>query len=790
MKRILCMVWMTILLLTAAFAAAEDAAMTVIAPEVTTGYQENIFTVHCPEAGELTFLFYDENGRLLYKMPAVTAAAGANEVCWDGLGAWDKPLPQGICRVRCVLTAGKAEMNAEATFEIGKPEQALVFALSSDPMFDPARKDWSITYKLIRSGSVVIEVWQEGNTDAPLKTFVKQAANGEPTTWAWKGTVNGKRVPDGNYIVRMYAQTNPDYVHEVRVTIAALEKPIVEPTGKLMPERAADISACAAAPAVAASGRNDEALKIYRQPDTGSKVLGRIDTEAQCVEVHSIEGNWAEVSAYRQEDGELVHGYCRTNKLAAVPVHEEYVLVVDRKESVMNVWQRGELIGSVPVTLGCAAEGYPERETISGSFITGKRTESVSVADSRFSYAIRIGDSFALYQADPSVHDGPTRGDIAVADSTDESTLSAYWLWTHIPPNTRLIIMDDPQSRLIRVACAAAGTRYAPDEWKVYEPVEVQDGENEIILTFGGDVSLASREKWMSQQEAFPAYVKKYGLAYPLEGMQSLFASDHMTIVNLEGVLKADGKGENTGRLVRLRGLPEWVDALPLGSVEHVNIANNHHEDYGAAGKESTIAALNAAGIPFSGFGAVYIAEIEGHRIGFAGCREAMWLHGGQDIAAEIAYLRENGCEVVVYSCHWGTEYAPTHNETQETMAQAVIDAGADIIIGHHPHIVQGMDVIDGVPVVYSLGNLMFGGTHAMKTFDGAVARVSLRFDDEGYSGASITMIPVMTSSSADVWVNDYHPVFAEGQDAMRILALIQADSSVVIQDEMFFPAR
>jgi len=148
-------------------------------------------------------------------------------------------------------------------------------------------------------------------------------------------------------------------------------------------------------------------------------------------------------------------------------------------------------------------------------------------------------------------------------------------------------------------------------------------------------------------------------------------------------------------------------------------------------------------------------------------------------------------CEVILYSCHWGTEYDPAHHALQEEMAQTAVEAGVDIVIGTHPHVVQGVAERQGAVVLYSLGNLMFGGTHDMKTFDGTLARLRLRFDLLGrYRGVTVELLPVLTSSSGDMAVNNFAPVLVQGADYERIWGKIQADTPFQLQEEMWFPAE
>ena len=143
-------------------------------------------------------------------------------------------------------------------------------------------------------------------------------------------------------------------------------------------------------------------------------------------------------------------------------------------------------------------------------------------------------------------------------------------------------------------------------------------------------------------------------------------------------------------------------------SIEQVNLANNHVIDYQSAGEASTREALAAVGVAYSGYGDVYVWDYNGHKIGFGGCRETTFKQDPGVIQRDVEQLKAAACEVILYSCHWGTEYDPKHNDLQEQMAQAAISAGVDIVIGTHPHVVQGVDAQNGTVILYSLGNLMW----------------------------------------------------------------------------------
>ena len=310
----------------------------------------------------------------------------------------------------------------------------------------------------------------------------------------------------------------------------------------------------------------------------------------------------------------------------------------------------------------------------------------------------------------------------------------------------------------------------------------------EIVLTFGGDCVLGTREQWKKKKNTFDTVIADKGMEWCFEKIREPFETDDLSTVNLEVVLQKGSKGHEKGKQFTFRGDPSYTDILSAASIEHVNLANNHYIDFGRPGRASTVEALEAGGIAYSGYTYRYVTEIRGHRIGFGGCRETVWRQKPEVMREDLRALREAGCEVIVYSCHWGKEYAARHNERQEKMAREAIDGGADLVIGTHPHVVQGIDAQDGAVILYSLGNLVFGGTHQMKTFDGLLAQAVLRFDGQGYAGAALRLLPVLTSGSAPE--NDFRPVLAQGEDAARILDSVQKDTSFTVSSEMWFPAR
>lgn len=805
MKRLLRMMLLAWALLLPAL--AEEQLTLTAGKEPIRGFQENILTVTCPAAGELKVTVADEVN--VYRVMTQAANAGENAVVWDGLGDHLERLPEGAYTLQAELTAADGSAyEAAISITLQRCRQALLFALPSGETLYRGG-EWYVEFKLVREGRLVTEFYRADELTSPLETRRKSITGYRVNQYAWDGRLNGDYAPEGDYVLRFYAEETPEYAVDVPVRVcadAAPELP-VEVTGAIMPGEGADDAAIwrlMTAPATVVDIKPTAHQDVLAEPAAKAKSLGTLHGTTQAVEVLEVrDDGWCRIGAWNHEDGSYVEGYVPTAKLKVVQPQTRYGLLLDKRTQTMTLFEAGRRVGEMRVSTGLVAKGKLIRETAAGSFLIGEHMADFSNAGYSYDYVMRYDGGNLLHQAGWRRKSGKqdfsiqlaalgqkaSHGCVRMEPCTGDGELNAYWIFTNIPTGTRLIILDDPAQRVTQAAEAAAGTAADRVLTEVASPTDLAAGETELSITLGGDVVLGTREKWQTDDIALPAVLAREGYAYPFRNLVDIFQADDMTLVNLECVLKADSRGEDKDKLYRFRGLPEYTKVLRLASIEQVNIANNHHVDYGKDGRASTVEALTAANIPSSGYGSLYIWEKDGHRIGFGGCRETTWRQNRGVIAQEVEKLRSLGCEVVIYSCHWGTEYSPVHDsKLQLTMAQDAVDAGVDIVVGTHPHVVQGVEYREGTLILYSLGNLMFGGTHDMTTFDAMLAQVRLRFSAEGYEGAALSLIPILTSGSAPF--NDFCPVLAAREDALRILAKVQADSDILLQDAMFFPAR
>lgn len=289
-----------------------------------------------------------------------------------------------------------------------------------------------------------------------------------------------------------------------------------------------------------------------------------------------------------------------------------------------------------------------------------------------------------------------------------------------------------------------------------------------ITLSFTGDCTLGDDDKyqWNTFDEV---YRKVKDPSYFFSEVKSVFAYDDFTFVNFEGALtKAEKKAE---KKYRFKGDPIYVNILKEGSIEGVTLANNHSLDYLEQGFNDTVKVLEEAGIRYTYFDTYFVQEIKGIKIGFLGYKG--WEHekrSNELLIKHVAEMRKAGVHYIVANYHWGDENSYTPNTLQKRMAHFAIDSGVDLVIGHHPHVLQGLEVYKGRNIVYSLGNFCFGGAPNPKDKDTIIYQQILTVDPEKNEiiSTEYNIIPARVSGESER--NNYQPVIAQGKEAERIL--------------------
>ncbi len=293
-----------------------------------------------------------------------------------------------------------------------------------------------------------------------------------------------------------------------------------------------------------------------------------------------------------------------------------------------------------------------------------------------------------------------------------------------------------------------------------------------ITISAAGDVTLGNHHTQEYAYSFRQTYDKEENESYFFENVYDIFSTDDMTIVNFEGVLTLSDQ-INEGRTYNIKGDPEYVKILTAGSVEAVSMGNNHRLDYGEAGSQDTVKAMESEGIVYAYDNHIGIYETKGIRIGFVSVNEASQGTAVEKIMQNgIDKLKEEGADLILACCHWGTEREYYPEEYQQTLGRQCIDWGADLVIGHHPHVLQGIEEYQGKYIIYSLGNFCFGANRNPSDKDTMIFTQTFTFvEGEKTEDTIVRIIPCSLSSVTTR--NDFKPTVAVGEEAERIIGRI-----------------
>ncbi len=317
------------------------------------------------------------------------------------------------------------------------------------------------------------------------------------------------------------------------------------------------------------------------------------------------------------------------------------------------------------------------------------------------------------------------------------------------------------------IPAAAVQTTVPVTEAPVTEPVQTEPPEQRLIFTFAGDCTLGCHTAHTHAGYGFILTVgEDYG--HPFRNVLQWFEADDFTMVNLEGVL--GDQGHPAGRKYAFRGPGAYTNILTQNSVEAVSLANNHTIDYGDKGFAETKRLLEEAGVPFVEPNSSTVITLEnGMMVGIYGTvynsidKEAM-IQG-------IQALQAQGVDLIIYAPHWGTEHSFRPTQEQKDLGRAAIDAGADIVYGCHPHVLQPIESYGNGVIFYSLGNFSFGGNIYPADYDTALIQQEVIWSADGTVVlGERTIVPCSISSIEGR--NNYQPTpYEEGsKEYQRVL--------------------
>lgn len=332
-----------------------------------------------------------------------------------------------------------------------------------------------------------------------------------------------------------------------------------------------------------------------------------------------------------------------------------------------------------------------------------------------------------------------------------------------------------------RKAAEAAALQKAQEEAAAKKAEEAakaaQKDPVSLTISVVGDCTLGTDETF-DYDTSLNAYYDSNGKDYFFQNVKSIFSADDLTIANFEGTLTDSDTRED--KTFAFKAPAEYAQILTSGSIEAVNTANNHSHDYGDQSYTDTLTALDNEGITHFGYDDTAVMDIKGVKVGLVGIYELNdHLGREQQLKDNIAKVKADGAELVIVIFHWGNETETVPDTNQMTLGRLAIDEGADLVCGHHPHVLQGIETYKGKNIVYSLGNFCFGGNSSPSDMDTMIFQQTFTITSNGVQADNVTNIIPCSISSADGY-NNYQPTPATGDEATRIKSKIDERSAAI----------
>ena len=301
-----------------------------------------------------------------------------------------------------------------------------------------------------------------------------------------------------------------------------------------------------------------------------------------------------------------------------------------------------------------------------------------------------------------------------------------------------------------------------------------------ITVSMVGDCTLGTDVNF-DQSTSFDAfYQMKNDPGYFFQNVKDIFTADDLTVANMEGTLTTSNDRQQ--KTFAFKGDPSYTEILTRGGVEATNLANNHSHDYGDQSYEDTIQYLEAAGITTFGYDRTAVMDVKGIKVGLIGIYELKdGLGRQQQVIDTIQEVKDQGAQVIIVSFHWGTEKSNIPDDIQKTLAHLAVDQGADLVVGHHPHVLQGIEKYQGKNIVYSLGNFCFGGNKNPSDKDTMIFQQTFTVENGELVEDDVTNI-IPCSLSSESGYNNYQPMVLEGSEKERVLQKIEEFSAALNQ--------
>ena len=758
-------------------------------------YDNNAFRISTEEDGYVKIRIHDDV--CVYRELEQRVNAGETTIEWDGCAYNREKLYEKTYTVTAELQTDSG-MTYTTSFQspVEYPGQCLQYAMpSSRYLYLDSPDSWFVEYRTVKDGTVMLTLTDEQQTEASVS--YKLSVKGGKINRKEFSDISRIRKPEpGKYILKLYEVSKPEEIYEYPLFISEKkpERSPVSVTGEIMPDRdmtEEEIWNMMMMPSVVIDIDFFKHQDVYEKQDTKSTSLGTLHGQTQGIKVIQIDGEWAFIGAWNHEEGEYVEGWVPLKKLKTEEPAEEYGLLVDKQRQTMSIFHQGKVIDTLFISTGRAEENSLYQETAAGCFLTGYHRVNFSTNGKKYDYVIQYDGGNLLHQTpydwgknkkDFTLGRGylgakASHACIRIQPEPGEGGLNAYWLFTHLPYHTRVIILDDPDER------KANNNRLKRTDNSAFPQTKIVTDDQSAVLsddtvsiTFCGKIVPGGSRSFNTRKESFASFVAKEGYQKPLSGLLQLLSEDDLTCADLGCIL--EGTEEFVPEMKNVLYGPRGINEIfRNSSIELLIIADDllYLRDNMLKSTEEEAKEYTEI-VNRSQPGAV---SLKGHLIGFAACSESEYLSDVNIISERISQLKDMHCEKVIFTISRKETKEKNHSIVQEAMANRCVLAGADFVIFNQYGQSQGIDYIRGVPVVYNAGTFLDGSTSKSDKKQHSMF-IRVRFDfSPDQKDTSVTLIPVFPYGNKESEQNTYCPETVNSQkDIDLFIRHIRNDST------------
>ncbi len=430
-------------------------------------YAQNRIVVTSPAAGTLTL-------RITSRVLDWTIAedypveAGKNEVFYDGLFVNQEPIHRGALTLTAQVTGSAGSWTAELKVQGGNAAPYLQYVLPRSDKLYLKGGIWQADYYHTAGKKPQVSIRREGDSKEQPVTWLKDTEN--PLVFSWDGKVKSGKIKPGKYTLTFSASElgSPRYEMPLEaINAAPPQYPLqVTPQGDFLPETLDDAAVWRAitAPITVIRGRQIVRDRILAAPDEKAQVLGLVSSGSAGLKVLELAGAYARVGAWRLQDGGYVEGYIRQDRLETFLPNQRWGLVLDKAAQTITVYENGKPVGQTRTSTGLMTARAPQQESRAGAFTLGQRLPFFDNLGYRYRYAVRVDGRNLMHQLghptttqmnfdmeDAVMGQKASHGCLRMDRFPGEGGVNAFWLWTNIPSDTKMLVLDDKPQRHARM---------------------------------------------------------------------------------------------------------------------------------------------------------------------------------------------------------------------------------------------------------------------------------------------------------------------------------------------------